>query len=57
MDKFDRFQLLHRQFRSHRHPIPIATLAARLECTEKTVKRAIESMRDCSRTAPEEGIG
>jgi len=46
LDKFDRFQLLHRQFRQHRKPIPIARLAALLECSEKTVKRAIENMRD-----------
>ncbi len=46
MDKFDRFQLLHRQFRSHRNPIPVKKLAHTLECSEKTVKRAIDSMRD-----------
>jgi proteasome accessory factor C len=46
LDKFDRFQLLRRQFRQHRKPIPIARLAALLECSEKTVKRAIENMRD-----------
>ncbi len=46
MDKFDRFQLLHRLFRASQYPIPVSRLAARLECTEKTVKRAIESMRD-----------
>lgn len=46
LDKFDRFQLLHRLFRASRYPIPVSRLAERLECTEKTVKRAIESMRD-----------
>lgn len=46
MDKFDRFQLLHRQFRQHRKPIPISRLAILLECSEKTVKRAIDNMRD-----------
>ncbi|MEX1670005.1 helix-turn-helix transcriptional regulator [Zhongshania guokunii] len=46
MDKFDRFQLLHRQFSQHRKPIPIARLAILLECSEKTVKRAIDNMRD-----------
>lgn len=46
MDKFDRFQLLHRLFLSHRNPIPIANLAERLECSEKTVKRAIDGMCD-----------
>ena len=42
MDKLDRFQALHRLFISHRKPVPIAVLAERMECTEKTVKRAIE---------------
>ena len=46
MDKFDRFQLLHRTFRSHKNPIPLARLAERLECSEKTVKRAIANMCD-----------
>lgn len=46
MDKFDRFQLLHRLFRQHRKPIPLTRLAELLECSEKTVKRAIDNMRD-----------
>lgn len=46
MDKFDRIQLLHRQFRSHRLPIPLSRLASVLECTEKTVKRTIEQMQE-----------
>ena len=46
MDKFDRFQLLHRIFRSHQRPIPLAILAEKLECSQKTVKRAIDAMRD-----------
>lgn len=46
MDKFDRFQLLHRTLRAHRRPIPITQLAKKLECSEKTVKRTIEQMRD-----------
>lgn len=46
MDKFDRFQLLHRQFRLHHKPITLARLATLLECSEKTVKRAIDNMRD-----------
>ena len=46
MDKFDRFQLLHRQFRQHRKPVPLSRLAVLLECSEKTVKRAIDNMRD-----------
>jgi proteasome accessory factor C len=46
LDKFDRFQLLHRHFRSHRQPVPISRLAELLECSEKTVKRSMEQMRD-----------
>lgn len=46
MDKFDRFQLLHRQFRSHRKPIKLSRLAELLECSEKTVIRTIGQMRD-----------
>lgn len=46
MDKFDRFQLLHRQFRSHRLPIPMSQLADALECSEKTVKRTIDQMQE-----------
>tara|TARA_Y100001951_G_scaffold68638_1_gene55528 strand:+ start:7212 stop:8246 length:1035 start_codon:yes stop_codon:yes gene_type:complete len=45
VDKFDRFQLLHRQFRCHRLPVPISRLATALECSEKTVKRTIEQMQ------------
>ena len=46
MDKFDRFQLLHRQFRCHRNPIHKSRLAENLECSEKTVQRTIDAMRD-----------
>lgn len=45
MDKFDRIQRLHRLLRSHRYPIPLSKLADRLECTERTVRRIIDTMR------------
>ena len=45
MDKFDRIQQLHRLLRSHHLPIPIKKLAERMECTERTVKRTIETMQ------------
>lgn len=45
MDKFDRIQQLHRLFRSHRLPIPLSKLAERLECTERTVRRMIDTMQ------------
>ena len=46
MDKLDRFQSLHRLFISHRKPVPLSVLAERMECSEKTVKRTMEEMRD-----------
>lgn len=46
MDKFDRFQLLHRQFCSHRRPIALGKLADALECSERTVRRTIDQMKD-----------
>jgi predicted DNA-binding transcriptional regulator YafY len=46
MDKFDRIQQLHRIFCSHRYPVTINTLADLLECTAKTVKAAIDTLRD-----------
>lgn len=45
MDKFDRIQQLHRLLRSHRLPVPLKKLAERMECTERTVKRTIDTMR------------
>lgn len=46
MDKFDRFQILHRIFTSHKHPVSIRKIAEELECTEKNAKRLIYSLRD-----------
>ncbi len=45
MDKFDRIQQLHRILRSHRHPVSLRKLAERMECTERTVRRTIETMQ------------
>ncbi len=46
MDKFDRIQQLHRIFSSRRTPISQTALADQLECSEKTVYRAINTLRD-----------
>ena len=46
MDKFDRFQQLHRLFRSRKRPIPISEIATKLECSEGTAKRLINQLRD-----------
>lgn len=46
MVKIDRIQQLHRLFRSHRWPVPIATLADELRCTRRTARRLIDEMRD-----------
>jgi predicted DNA-binding transcriptional regulator YafY len=45
MDKFDRIQRLHRQFKTHHYPIPLKQLAERLECSTKTVQRDIDLLR------------
>lgn len=45
MDKFDRIQQLHRLLRSHKYPVHIRKLAERMECSEKTVKRNIDTLR------------
>jgi proteasome accessory factor C len=44
--KLDRFQQLHRLFKSHRRPISLVRLAERMECTEKTVRRTIEELQN-----------
>ncbi|PIP81027.1 MAG: transcriptional regulator, partial [Gammaproteobacteria bacterium CG22_combo_CG10-13_8_21_14_all_40_8] len=46
LDKFDRMQQLHRIFTSRTSPITIKELASKLECSEKTIKRGIDSLRD-----------
>jgi len=46
MDKLDKIQRLHRLFRSHRYPIPMAKIAEELECTKKTAKTVVELLRD-----------
>jgi predicted DNA-binding transcriptional regulator YafY len=46
MKTLDRLQQLHRLFKSHRRPIGLAKLAERMECSEKTVRRAIDDLRD-----------
>lgn len=42
--KFDRLQLLNRLFKSQRRPIALAKIADRLECSEKTARRAIDDL-------------
>lgn len=46
MDKFDRMQQLHRVFASRKTPISLAQLAIKLECSEKTIYRAIQNLQD-----------
>lgn len=46
MDKFDRIQLLHRIFTRHSYPVSISKLAEELECSARTVKVAIDLLRD-----------
>lgn len=46
MDRLDKVQKLHRLFSSCRYPIPISKIEQELECTKKTAKNAIDSLRD-----------
>lgn len=46
MDKFDRLQMLHRIFKSRKRAVSAVELARQLECSDKTVKRSIEQLRD-----------
>lgn len=45
MAKLDHLQQLHRLFKSHRRPIPLAKLAERMECSERTVRRHMDDMK------------
>ena len=45
VDKFDRIQQLHRIFKSRRLPVSVRALAEELECSERNVKRLLESMQ------------
>lgn len=45
MDKFDRIQQIHRELRSHKYPIALGKLAEILECSDRTIRRNIESMQ------------
>ncbi len=46
MAKLDHLQQLHRLLKSHRRPVPLAKLAERMECSERTVRRTIDNMKD-----------
>lgn len=46
MDKFDRIQQLHRILSERKTPIGKPQLAEKLECSEKTVQRALDNLRD-----------
>lgn len=46
MNKFDRFQQLHRIFKVRRTPIDASNLAIKLDCSVKTVLRAIRDMKN-----------
>lgn len=45
MVKLDRVQQLHRLLKSHKRPLPLAKIAERLECSEKTARRLIGDMQ------------
>ena len=46
MNKFDRLYDLYRILRDRRTPIPLQSLAERLECSKPTVKRTIQKLRE-----------
>jgi proteasome accessory factor C len=46
MDKFDRIYKLHQVLRDRRTPISRADLMARMECSEPTIYRLINTLRD-----------
>ncbi|MGI9310126.1 MAG: helix-turn-helix transcriptional regulator [bacterium] len=45
MRQFDRIYRLYQVIRARRHPVSLAVLRERLECSESTVKRAIRDLR------------
>ena len=45
MRQFDRIYRLYQIIRARRHPVSMAVLRQRLECSESTVKRAIRDLR------------
>ena len=46
MDRFDRIAQLHRIFRNHRLPVPLAEIKTQLECSERTARRYIKFLQD-----------
>src|SRR5690606_34277391 len=46
MDKIDRVQQLHQILLHRRTPISLRDLADRLDCSEKTARRAMENLED-----------
>lgn len=49
MDKLDRIQQLHRLFSSRRYPVSLATIAEKLECSQRQARRLIDTLRDETR--------
>ena len=45
MDKLDRIYELNTILNSHRRPVPMETLCQKLECSDKTARRAIETLQ------------
>lgn len=46
MDKWERFRALQKLLESHRQPMPLKTLAERLECDPATIKRLVAEFRN-----------
>ena len=45
MDKFDQIQQIHRLLTSHQYPIRLIDLAQKLECSTRTVRRHLDTLR------------
>ena len=43
--KLDRLQQLNRLLKARKYPVPLSTLAEKMECSEKTVRRLIDDMQ------------
>jgi predicted DNA-binding transcriptional regulator YafY len=46
VDKFDRIFELHTILRSHRRPVSLETIQHKMECSESTARRALNTLRD-----------
>ena len=46
VDKFDRIYELHTILNSHRRPVSLETIQRKMECSDSTARRALQTLRD-----------